>query len=148
MESSVVSADEFSFFFHGPGQPVLFSSLGPTVRPFRVDLVLATLETAAPPAPSSTIAMHFAAEGEAAAGAAAEAAAGTAAAVITTATKRRYEGDNEPDEDGATVTTVAVAAAAAKDSNTTAAFAATTSAWQNPRETAAESLARRLGHIV
>ncbi len=55
-------------FFHCPGQPVLFTAQGAASQHFRCDLVLATLEVAAEPAPSSTLATVLAAAAERRAG--------------------------------------------------------------------------------
>lgn len=63
-----MNAEELAIFFHCPGQPILFSTHTAKALPFRVDLVLATLEIPVMPAPSSTLAGAFTAGGVGGAG--------------------------------------------------------------------------------
>jgi len=144
MEAPVVAAEEVAIFFHCPGQPVLFSSLGATARPFRVDLVLATLETPVLPAPSSTLATLLAAPeagaGEGAGGAGAGAGAGGGGAARGGGGGGDAAGGGGDARGGGDEPASAAAAAAAAEGASGAASAAS---WAAPLNVG-ESLRRRL----
>ena len=68
-EAPAVGADELAFYFSTPGNAILFSTQGIRSRPFRVDLILATVEgPVVVPAPSSAMALLLAEALAAAAG--------------------------------------------------------------------------------
>jgi hypothetical protein len=87
--SPPVQSDEFAVFFDAPGAPVLFSTHGLKPRPFRAELILATVEnTVIAPAPSSVL---FAAMAAAAAEAAAAVGGGGGGGAVAAAARAPAE---------------------------------------------------------